>query len=54
MHVCVYKMNTFNTNGSKDIYNVKKDFYLESILFFWTFYSWKNPEKSNCFHKNNK
>ncbi len=27
-----------------DISNVTKDFYFKEMLFFWTFYSSKNPE----------
>ncbi len=33
------------------IYNVTNDFYFKSMLFFWTFYSSKNPEKK-WIHKN--
>ncbi len=32
-------------SDSKDIYNVTEDFFLKQMLFFWTFYSSKNPEK---------
>ncbi len=34
-------------SGSKDIYNITKDFYFTQIGFFWIFYSSKNPEKLN-------
>ncbi len=42
----------FVKNDSKRIYNVTKDFYLQSMLFFWTFYSSKNPKNVSHLHKN--
>ncbi len=39
-------------NDSKDIYNITKDFYFKSVLFFQTFYLSKNTGKKmyHCFH----
>ncbi len=56
-------MNTFIQKGcikliksdSKDIYKTAKVRYFKTMLFFWTFYSSKNPEKVYYdFHKNIK
>ncbi len=35
-----------NVLSDKDIYNVTKDFYLKSVLFFWTINLFKNLEKT--------
>ncbi len=61
---CWKKLISFNFNqqghikliksDSKDIYNVTKYFYFKSVIFFWTFYSSKNPEKNQGSHKNIK
>ncbi len=34
--------------------NVTRDFYLDSKLFFWTFYSSKNPEEKKLISTKNK